>query len=313
MLDRYRAILSGKIQPYYLEAKKKGVHYLLKKEGELWALHEDIVEKEVPPLTLKSELAHRMLEHCTMCEWRCGVDRFRGELGMCGVDAKSKLSSVFLHFGEEQVLVPSHTVFFAGCNLKCVYCQNYDISQRPEDGSYVRPQVLAERLDHGGGRNVNWVGGDPTPNMAYILEVLECMEESLPQVWNSNLYLSKEGMHILAKLMDVYLTDFKYGNDECALRLSGVKDYTHLVKRNHIIAERTGDLMIRHLVLPGHIECCTKPILEWIRENLETPRVNIMTQYRPEYKANGYKDISGYLTSDELDEVERLREIYSGL
>ncbi len=276
-------------------------------------MHKNFLEKDIPPLALKTELAHRMLEHCELCEWRCGVDRTRDKTGKCGVSAEPNISSMFLHFGEEQELIPSHTVFFSGCNLECVYCQNYDISQQPDAGRNVRPKILAERLDHGAGINVNWVGGDPTPNLPYILDVMEYMEEPLPQVWNSNMYLSKEGMQLLAKLMDVYLTDFKYGNDECAKRLSGVDDYTMVVKRNHIIAERTGDLMIRHLVLPGHIECCTKPILEWIRENLQLPRVNIMTQYRPVYMANGYDDIARYLSDREITEVKSLRRQFSGI
>ncbi len=310
MLERYRAILSGKKLPYYLHTAEDE-HYHLIKEEELRELHNKNLKSDVPPLVLKSELAHRMLEHCELCEWRCGANRIRGETGKCGVSAETKISSVFLHFGEEQELVPSHTVFFSGCNLKCVYCQNYDISQRPDAGRNVHPKILAERLDHGGGINVNWVGGDPTPNLAYILGVMEYMKEPLPQVWNSNMYLTKEGMLLLAKLMDVYLTDFKYGNDKCAKRLSGVDDYTMVVKRNHIIAERTGDLMIRHLVLPGHIECCTKPILQWIREHLQSPGVNIMTQYRPVYRASGYDDVARYLSQDELNFISQLKDEYT--
>jgi len=114
-------------------------------------------------------------------------------------------------------------------------------------------------------------------------------------------------------LMDVYLTDFKYGNDECAERLSGIKNYTDVVRRNHIIAERTGDLIIRHLALPNHLDCCTKPLLEWIDEELSTPAVNIMAQYRPSYRADRYPEINRHLSSKELQKIKRLKQKYSDM
>lgn len=315
MLERYKGILRGKETPYFLRAKrdKDTSGYHLDREEELWEVHNELLCTDYPPLELKSELAHRMLDSCEMCEWRCGVNRNRGEMGRCGVLNQPRISSLFLHFGEEPVLVPSHTVFFSGCNFKCVFCQNYDISQEPSLGQYVRPELLASRLDSGGGKNVNWVGGDPTPNLAYILDVLEYMSEPLPQIWNSNMYLTEECMNLLAKLMDLYLTDFKYGNDHCAERLSGVKEYTDVVRRNHLIAQETGDLIIRHLVLPGHLECCTKPILGWIDENLDEPMVNIMLQYRPSYKSREHDDINGYLTRGEIDVVNDLKDEYAHL
>ncbi|MFW6305728.1 MAG: radical SAM protein, partial [Candidatus Saliniplasma sp.] len=150
-------------------------------------------------------------------------------------------------------------------------------------------------------------------NIAYILEVLSHMDSHLPQIWNSNMYLSKDGMNLLAKLMDVYLTDFKYGNDECAERLSGIKNYTDIVKRNHKIAEKTGDLIIRHLVLPNHIECCTIPLMEWIDEELSSRTVNIMTQYRPSYHSNEYLEIDRYLNKREIKTIRTLKKDYSHL
>lgn len=313
MLERYKAILSGKKSPYFMQAKEEDdtSEYLLAEEEDLWEVHNELLKKEIPPLALKSELAYRMMDHCTLCEWRCGVDRNRGEKGRCKVSKRPRISSLFLHFGEEPDLIPSHTVFFSGCNFSCVFCQNYDISQYPSSGQYVRPEVLAGRLDDGGGKNVNWVGGDPTPNLPYIIDVLELMNEPLPQIWNSNMYLSEEGMSILSKLVDLYLTDFKYGNDECAKRLSGIDSYTDVIQRNHLLAEHTGDLIIRHLVLPGHIDCCTRPILEWIDENLERPMVNIMLQYRPVYKAGEYDEISRYLGYREKREIRGLKREYS--
>jgi len=312
MLDRYRAILDGEVEPYYIKAKKQGTSkdYSELTQDELWGeIDEFRREAEVPPLDLKIELAKEMVKACELCERGCGVNRERGEKGYCDVN-EPKISSEFLHMGEERELVPSHTVFFAGCNFGCVFCQNYEISQLNR-GREVPSDILAKKLESSGGKNVNWVGGDPTPNLPYVLEVLQKMNKPVPQIWNSNMYLSEKCMKLLSQLMDVYLTDFKYGNDDCARKLSDVEDYTFVVRRNHLIAEKTGDLIIRHLVLPGHLECCTKPLLKWIDSNLKDPKLNIMTQYRPVWHAKEYSKINRYLSREEKKEIRKLRKKYS--
>jgi putative pyruvate formate lyase activating enzyme len=172
---------------------------------------------------------------------------------------------------------------------------------------YVEPKILVKLIDKRkgeGARNVNWVGGDPTPNIAYILEVLSQCDVDTPQIWNSNMYLTTEALDILEGVIDIYLTDFKYGNDSCAKRLSKVKNYLEIITRNHrIISDRGNKIIIRHLVLPNHLECCTFPILKWISENLNlrNVKVNIMAQYRPEWKAENYEEINKRLTHDEFE------------
>ena len=116
--------------------------------------------------------------------------------------------------------------------------------------------------------------------------------ENILQVWNSNMYCSEETMKLLQGIIDVYLTDFKYGNDTCAKRLSKVDNYFRIIKRNHKIAYKQGELIIRHLVLPNHIKCCSEPIFQWINRNIPDVAVNVMAQYRPEYHAYEHKEIS---------------------
>jgi putative pyruvate formate lyase activating enzyme len=152
-------------------------------------------------------------------------------------------------------------------------------------------------------RNVNWVGGDPTSNLKFILEVLTSSETNLPQVWNSNMYLTEETMKILDGVIDVYLTDFKYGNDGCGQRLSKVERYWEITTRNHLLACEQAELIIRHLVLPNHVECCSKPILDWIAENLKNVRINVMAQYRPWHQASEYPEISKSLNPSEFLEA----------
>jgi len=260
-------------------------------------------------LDLEIEIAKRMLKSCRFCEWRCGVDRTAGRRGVCGLDTKTYVHSWFLHLGEEAPLVPSGTIFYGSCNFRCVYCQNWDISQEhPFEVPAVNARQLAliqRELALRGARNINHVGGEPTPNLHTILESLKYLDVNIAQLWNSNFYMSEEALKLLIYVIDIWLPDFKYGNNNCALRLSKIPRYVDVVTRNLKIAVNYGDMIIRHLVLPNHIECCSIKVLDWIAENLPRDRVlvNIMDQYRPEYKAYEYKEISRRPNSRELETV----------
>ncbi|MEG3224332.1 MAG: hypothetical protein BME94_02095 [Methanobacteriales archaeon Met13] len=256
-------------------------------------------------MDLKIMIAEKIFQECILCPQKCQVDR-NLEPGSCGV-TEPRISSEFLHIGEEPPLVPSHTVFFSGCNLNCVFCQNYDISTNPQNGKLINPSALAHRIDQRrreGSRNVNFVGGDPAPNLLYILKTMQLTRENIPVVWNSNMYLSQESMKLLDGFADLYLTDFKYGNDECALMLSGVTNYMGVVAHNHKLAKKAGDVIIRHLILPGHGECCSMPILKWVYKNLGSDVVlNIMGQYQPLYQAFRYSDIFCMISPREVGAV----------
>ncbi len=270
----------------------------------------EIERPEFSLLDLKIKIADKIFGKCVLCESKCMKNR-KFESGLCDVK-KPYISSEFLHKGEEPPLIPSHTIFFSGCNFKCVYCQNWDISQHPDQGMLLEPKKLARIIDlrrRQGSMNVNFVGGDPTPNMPYILRTMKYSKENIPIVWNSNLYLSKQGMNLLDGFVDLYLTDFKYGNNACAMDLSGIPNYCQIIKRNHKKAYKSAEMIIRHLILPNHIECCSKPLLNWIADNLGLDVVlNIMPQYRPTYNAFKHQDVSTLPTIDEINEVKSFAE-----
>ena len=245
---------------------------------------------EISFLDVKVEIVKKMLEQCIFCERRCLVNRAKGERGLiCRLDHRTYVHSWFHHLGEEAPLVPSGTIFYGSCNFRCVFCQNYDISQTNiYNGIEVTAKELAvmqKELRSNGARNINHVGGEPTPNLHTVIESLKYLDVNVPQLWNSNMYLTVESMKLLVDIIDIWLPDFKYGNNKCAIRLSSAPKYFEIVTRNLKMAIEHGDMIIRHLVLPNHLECCTKPILKWIAENLPTDKVlvNIMAQYRPEY------------------------------
>lgn len=327
-LTRYYAILDGDRKANYLVTKQHKVEVDLgSAEKELWLAHYHATpERGAAPnahsrtslLDLKIELSQRILRECILCERRCGVNRTIGQKGHCEVQ-EARISSEFVHMGEEPDLVPSYTIFFSGCTFNCVFCQNWDISTRPASGHAIDKNELAamierkaaiDRRGRVGGtiRNVNWVGGDPTSNLPFILDVLRECRANIPQVWNSNMYLSQESMSLLNGVVDVYLTDWKYGNDECALRLSNAPNYTSIMERNHRLGREHAEMIIRHLVLPGHIDCCTRPALTWISENLKEVLVNVMAQYRPEHRAREFQELARPLRMAEYKEAIDIAE-----
>ncbi len=322
MLDDYFSILKGKRSARHWVCRGIDTH-LAEPENypinELWEIHLQCMEKfrkvwksgETPApvkhslLDLKAHLARKMLTECHMCERRCGVNRELGELGFCKVGTVSRVASQFLHIGEEHELVPSHTIFFSGCTFRCVYCQNWDIAMHPDAGVEADILRLAAILKEGvreGSRNANFVGGNPDPNLHTILQIIRELDEScryLPMVWNSNMYTSQESMDLLDGVMDIYLADFRYGNDSCAKKLSEVDDYFNVVSRNFLLAHRNGEVMLRQLVIPQHLDCCTLPIMKWVEEHMPQVYFNLMFQYRPEYRASLFPDINRRLTVEE--------------
>jgi len=267
-------------------------------------------------LDLKRDIIFKMLDPCILCEHKCRARRLNGGRGFCGLDSTVRVSSAFLHLGEEAPLVPSGTIFFSGCSFRCVFCQNWDISSNPFNGEVVDGESLAKiaiGLASRGARNINYVGGNPDQQLHVIMDSLRYMNINIPILWNSNLYISREALDILIDVVDIWLPDFKYGNNDCAYKYSRIRNYFDIVSRNHkIIYEYGSDIIIRHLVMPNHLECCTKPILEWISVNTPKVLVNVMDQYRPEHRVlrepDRFREISRRLTSREISEAYSLAE-----
>ncbi|MFX1411185.1 MAG: radical SAM protein [Promethearchaeota archaeon] len=267
-------------------------------------------------IKLAEKVAFKYLESCIFCERQCKVNRIEGEKGFCLIPKDSYISSAFLHMGEEPVLIPSGTIFFQGCNFACVFCQNYDISQawkERRDIEEIAQKVnsrelatIAEKLVDKGAINVNYVGGDPIPNIHTILASLNYQKSNICQLWNSNFYLTNESLSLIIDLIDFWLPDFKYGNNACAEKYSGVKNYFDVVSRNHkrIHDKGSGEIIIRHLVMPGHVECCSKPILDYVAKEIPKCVVNLMAQYHPQYKANKYPEINRRPSSEEMLQVK---------
>ncbi len=199
-----------------------------------------------------------------------------------------------------------------GCNFRCLHCQNWGISQQFEGGTVFSQKELALLIDDARRRvcrNQNWVGGDPIPHIPFWLGVLLYEKENTPVFFNTNGYYSLEASELLRGVVDVYKIDFKYGSDSCAKRISDVPRYWGTVTRNLRSAKMYGELLIRVLVLPGHLECCLLRIMKFISEELgRDTRVNLMDQYTPHWRSGEVPELSRRLTYSEWKRVMAMAE-----
>ncbi len=265
-----------------------------------------------------------MLNSCTLCAFNCKVNRMEA-LGVCKCPALPKLAKASIHMWEEPCISGTNgsgTVFFSGCNLKCVFCQNYKISHE-SFGKEISVQRLAQiflELQDKKVHNINLVS--PTPYVDSIVEAIDIARNNglnLPIVYNTNSYENVDTIKKLKGYIDVYLPDLKYYNDELAIKFSKAPNYfktaTLAIKEmisqvgapifdeNKIIKK---GVIIRHLVLPNHISE-TKNILNWIKDNIEPQvYVSLMAQYFPTYHAKNYEEINRKLTKKEYHFVLKM-------
>ena len=235
-------------------------------------------------LDLKAELAERLLGPCRLCHLRCDVDRRLGERGDCLLGPELTVYRDFVHLGEEPEVRPSHAVFLSGCNFRCLFCSDWDPVVRPSATPRLTAGELAERIDRRrpAARTLSFVGGDPDMQLPGVLRALQRVSAPLrPLVWNSNMSQTPESFEVLDGLVDLWLAGLKFGADDCARRLAGVEDYGSLCLPNIRRAADSAALVVRHLIMPGHHDCCTVPALTALAEAVPGARLNILDQFEP--------------------------------
>ena len=263
-----------------------------------------------------------MIEKCTICPHKCGINRTKYE-GRCKSTDKIKIALYSTHNFEEPCISGengSGTIFFSNCNMNCLYCQNYEISQQGK-GKEISIEELADimiKQQENGVENINLV--TPTSYVIHIIEAIKIAKSKglhIPIVYNTNGYENVETLRLLEGYIDIYLPDFKYYYNELGQKLSNVNNYFEVatqaikemyrqvgspqINENGIMQK---GLMIRHLVLPNNIDN-SKQVLKWIKENIDNAvYVSIMAQYFPTYKAKDVDKLNRKLTQEEYDEIE---------
>lgn len=298
--------MNSEFEPAYLKLYHTGE--LKKRANELWS----------------------MLENCQLCPRNCKVNRIKGETGVCKATAELKISSYNPHFGEERPLVGTHgsgTIFFTNCGLRCVFCINWEISIEGI-GRKISIEELARimlHLQEIGCHNINVV--TPTHYIPHIIKALDFAAGKglkIPLVYNTCGWERLEILKLLDGIVDIYLPDFKYYDPEMAKKYShGAEVYPEYTKNALLEMHRQvgvakpakngimyRGLMIRHLVMPNNVSG-TKEVINWIANNLpKDTYLNIMAQYRPDYKALNYPRIAQTLTRKEYsDAVNYAKEV----
>ena len=267
------------------------------------------------------------LENCTICPHQCGVDRKKGQIGRCQAKDTVKIALYSVHFFEEPCISGekgSGTIFFSHCNLNCLYCQNYEISQLGKGKEYTIEQLAEIMLKQQnlGVANINLV--TPTSYVPQIIEAIKIAKKNglnIPIVYNTNSYEKIETLKMLEGYIDVYLPDLKYADDKLGKKYSNINHYFEIATKaiqemrrqvGPAIFDSNGmmkrGVIIRHLVLPNYIEN-SKKVLKWLKENIHPEDyISVMAQYFPTYLAKQDKFINRKLTTEEWEEIENYIE-----
>jgi putative pyruvate formate lyase activating enzyme len=265
---------------------------------------------------------YSMMDKCNICPKKCGVNRNKGQQGLCKTADKIFVASINVHTGEEPPISAkcgSGTIFFSNCTLNCVFCQNYPISQLGNGKEISLESLVDSMLDlqKRGVHNINFV--TPTHYSAQIAKTVHTAKEkgfNLPVVYNCSGYENVETLKLLEGVVDIFLPDIKYADNEIALKYSKVSNYVQI---NQLalkeMKRQVGDLevdkntiakkgiIVRHLVLPGNINN-TKNVLKFIAKDLSTNTyVSLMSQYHSAYRSNDFKELSHSLTLQEYQEA----------
>lgn len=267
-----------------------------------------------------------LLTCCTLCPRECGVNRFRGGNGYCGMDAGMNIAAICIHKGEEPPISGHEgicNIFFSGCNLRCIYCQNHEISRRRSEYavnsiSYAETIDTVVRILDRGIRAIGFVSASHmVPQIKAIIRGLNKLGYNPVTIYNTNCFDKLETLKDIANLIDVYLPDYKYITPELAYDYSDAYNYPEVAlkalkemyyqKGSRLITDDEGvaekGLLIRHLVLPGHTDE-SKKILRNVAEELSTGvNVSLMSQYHPAYRAKDHNFLSRPLYEEEYDEV----------
>jgi putative pyruvate formate lyase activating enzyme len=261
------------------------------------------------------ERARGHYRSCRLCEHQCGADREAGERGPCKAGTEARVYKHRVEYGEEWELVPSHLFYLSGCDLRCAFCVAGVNAFDPRRGRPLTAEFLAEAVDCGraeGTRTLQWVGGEPTVHLPAILEAMAGCVGLPPVVWKSDFHGTREAFALLEGVVDVYLADFKFGDDACARRIAGVENYLAIVTRNLFTAAAQGDLIVRHLLLPGHLDCCFRPIVAWLRANMPDAKFSVRDGYLPSWQADRHAELARPLARGEGERARDLA-IHAGL
>jgi putative pyruvate formate lyase activating enzyme len=257
----------------------------------------------------RAAAARAALADCHLCAHHCGVNRLSGELGRCRAGPIARTFFTQIEVGDELELIPTFAIALSGCDLRCDFCLTGAASWDPCAGEPLQPDVLARRACKalaGGARTVTLLGGEPTVHLPSALEIVAALPATAKLVWKTNAHASAQARQWLDGLFEFWLADYKFGNDRCAERLAGVQAYGATVRENLLWASRHSELIVRHLLLPGHLECCWRPVAEWLAAELPGVKVSLLPAFWPAWHAQRHSELRHTAPPGEIARALRL-------
>ena len=253
--------------------------------------------------------AREHYRRCLLCEHRCGVDRTASAAGKCKAGATARVFRHRVEYGDERAIAPSHLFYLSGCDLRCAFCINELNAFDPRRGEDLTPEFFREAVAaqrHLAPRTLQWVGGEPTIHLPAVLEAMAGCPDLPRVVWKTDLHGTPEAYDLLTGVVDLYLADFKFGNDACARDVAGVERYTAILTRNLTLVAGRADLIVRHLLLPGHLDCCFRPIVEWVSAHLRGAAFSLREGYLPHWQARHHPGLGRPLAVREIETARRV-------
>jgi putative pyruvate formate lyase activating enzyme len=260
----------------------------------------------------RAATARAMLANCHFCARHCGVNRLAGNLGPCRAGAQARFFMAQAEVTDELELIPTFAIALSGCDLRCDFCITGRESWNPQAGrNFSADGMAAKALTalRQGARTVMVLGGEPTVHLPAALELVAALPDSSRLVWKTNGHGSAQARELLDDIFDVWVVDYKFGNDTCAGRLAKIPDYTSIVRKNLLWANEHSELIARHLLMPGHLECCWKPVAGWLAESLPGVKVNLRSGFWPAWKAARHPELRGTVSADETERAWQIAKI----
>lgn len=256
--------------------------------------------------------AEQLLRPCVLCPHACAVDRTTGHTGVCGAGYPARVFLTSIDWTGEEPLTPGFVVHLSGCNLKCGFCITGETSQNPLAGMPLDIHEI-QRLVCATAPRVKSIvieGGEPSVNLPDALRIASIIPTDKVLVWKTNAWCSPDVVAALDGIPDIYLADLKFGNDACASRLAGIEHYVDTVMANLILAQKQMRVIVRHLLLPGHWDCCFVPVAQRLAREMPDCELSIMSGFHPVFRSTEFAELNRLIR---CEEVQSAREYAAGL
>jgi putative pyruvate formate lyase activating enzyme len=274
----------------------------------------------IRPAVRRAELAAQRLSAaraalscCNLCNHHCGANRLAGETGLCHAGVEARYFSAQTEVSDESSLGPVFSIALGGCDMRCVFCITSMPSWNAAGGNRFIPENMAKAAVQAlgkGARSIMILGGEPTIHIPAVLEFISHLPDGARLIWKTNGHGSELSRKLLDGLFDCWVVDYKFGSEDCTRRLAGTSDYLSAVHENLLWAASRSRLIVRHLLMPGHVDCCWRPVAAWLASHLPEVEVNLRTAFWPIKGNQGPAELRGVVNGVEAKTARLIAREY---